>query len=153
MRGVRYIMGFFGRLFGKRRPAQPEPLRPDEVVQEGPVPQVQDWERELLRQAVEHRFAEIHRSAVLAELGRMRAELSAAMGAARIDADQIARFVVRAQLDAIEQSGGDPAFFTEQRYQQSDDGLSMDRDRLYLLDVIIKGRQQAAKKGPRKGAS
>src|SRR5687768_15429656 len=115
------------------------------MVQEAGIPQAQDWERELVQQAVENRFDEAHRTAVLAELARMRAELSAAMSAARIDAERLARFVVRAQLDAIEQSVGDPAFFTEQRYKQPDDGLRMDRDRLYAFDLIIKDRQLMAK--------
>jgi hypothetical protein len=115
------------------------------MVQDAGVPPEQDWERELVRQAVENRFAEGHLSAVLAELARMRAELSAAMATARIDAEPLVRFVVRAQLDAIEQSAGDPAYFTEKRYQRSDGGLSMDRDRVYALDLIIQARQRMAK--------
>jgi hypothetical protein len=118
------------------------------MVQDAGVPQAEDWECELVRQAIAHRFAEVHHSTVLAELAVMRAEFSAAMGAARIDVEQLVRFVVRAQLDAIEQSAGDPAFFSEKRYKQSDDGLSMDRDRLHALDLIIKDRQLMARDVP-----
>jgi hypothetical protein len=45
------------------------------MVQDAGIPQKQDWERELVQQALEHRFAEWRRSAVLVELAHMRAEL------------------------------------------------------------------------------
>jgi hypothetical protein len=48
------------------------------------------------------------------------------------------------KLVAIEESAGEPAFFTEKRYKQSDDGR-IDRDRLYAFDLIIKDRQLMAK--------
>jgi hypothetical protein len=114
------------------------------MVQDTSVPEAQDWERELVRQAVENRFAEGHRGVVLANLTIMRAELVDAMSTAGIEAEQLVRFAVRAQLNAIEQSAGDLAFFTERRYKR-DDGLSMDRDLLYGLDLIIKDRQLMAK--------
>src|SRR2546423_10462185 len=113
------------------------------MAQDASVPQ--DWERDLVRQAVESRFAEPHRDAVLAELASMRAEWFGATGTTRIDADELVRFVVRAQLEAVEQSAGDPAYFTEQRHRQWDDWRRMNRDRVYLLDVLIKYRQLAAK--------
>jgi hypothetical protein len=108
------------------------------------VPQAQDWERELVRQAVENRFAEGHRGAVLAELGRMRGDWLAAMGTAGMDTEELVRLVVRTQLDAVEQSAGDPAFLTEEHYMQSASGLT-DEDRLYVLDQIIKDRQLMGK--------
>ncbi len=75
----------------------------------------------------------------------MRAELLGALSHPCIDADRLVRLVVRAQLDAVEQSGGDPAFFTEKRYGQSEGGLGVGRDRLSALDVLVKDRQMAAR--------
>jgi hypothetical protein len=46
---------------------------------------VPDWERKLVEQAVEYRLVEGHLGAVPTELARMRAELFAAMVAARVD--------------------------------------------------------------------
>jgi hypothetical protein len=122
-----------------------ERTRRNAKAQDAGVPQAQDWEGELVRQAVDYWFTEGNRGAVLVELARMRAELSAAMVITRVEAEQLARLVVRAQLDAIEQSGGEPKFFTERRYMQSDYGLSRDHDRLDALELVMKDRQLVAK--------
>ena len=106
--------------------------------------QVQEWERKLIRQAVENRFAEEHRGPVLTELGRMRAEWLAAPDAVRTDAEELVRLIVRTQLDVIEESAGDPAFLTEEHYKQSVVGLT-DEDRLCVLDQLIKDLQLLAK--------
>jgi hypothetical protein len=102
--------------------------------------QIQGWESELVRRAVEHRFTKEHHGSVLAELARMRAEWLAAMGPARTDVEELVRLVVRTQLDVIEASAGDPAFLTEEHYQQSAGGLT-DRDRLCVLDQVVKYQQ------------
>src|SRR6478672_4713030 len=97
------------------------------MEQDAGVPPIQDWERELVQRAVESGFSEGHRGAVLAELGRMRAEWCAAQVAARMNAAELVRLVVRTQLDVIEESAGDPALLTEEHYQQSAGGET-DRD-------------------------
>src|SRR5262245_52849537 len=110
------------------------------MVQDEGLPEIPQWERDLVRQAVESQFAERHRDDVFAELGRMREAWFAATGAARVDAEQLARLVVRAQLDVIAESAGDPAYLTEEHYRQSAGG-ELNRDRLCVLDQIVKDRQ------------
>jgi hypothetical protein len=108
------------------------------------IPEPEAWERDLVRHAVERRFAEAHRDAVLAELARMRAWLRAEMGKGPIDTEQAVRFVLVALLEAVERSAGDPGFFAEQRYKRGDP-FDMDRDLLYRLDLIVKDCQLMAK--------
>jgi hypothetical protein len=113
------------------------------MAQDAGPPPAQDWERELVRRAVEGRFAERHRAAVLAELARMRAAWLAAAGTAPGAAEEMVRLVVRTQLDTVEQSAGDPAFLTEEHYRESAAGET-DRDRLWGLDLIIRRAQLVA---------
>jgi hypothetical protein len=77
----------------------------------------------------------------------MRAEWLAATRTGGMDVEQMVRFVVRTQLDVVEQSAGDPAFLTKEHYEQSAGGLT-DRDRLYVLDQVIKDLQLMAKDVP-----
>jgi hypothetical protein len=98
-----------------------------------------------VRAAVEDRFAPAHRDVVLAELAGLRAAWYPAGATTGTDPEQAIRLAVRAQLDAIEQSGGDPAYFTEKRYRESDDGRNLDRDRLHVRDRMVQDRQLRAK--------
>lgn len=105
----------------------------------------QSWERELVQHAVESKFAEEHRSTVLAELARMRAEFFDPRSSSKCGTEELVRFVVRTQLDAIEQSAGDPSYFSEQRYKHTDPAAPFNRDRLHALDLLIADRQLMAK--------
>ena len=121
-------------------------ISPANDVQDVHVAREQDWEREIVRSAIEIGFAEHHHNAVLTDLMKMRSELLLELGSVKIDRMKLLRFVVRAQLLAIEQAAGDPAFFTARRYNHPDcQGVSMDETRLSALDRFIKGRQLLAK--------
>jgi len=61
------------------------------------VVSVQAWERELIRHAVEKRFAEEHRDAVLDEFGHMRTAWLASGGTHPPDAAELVRLIVRTQ--------------------------------------------------------
>jgi hypothetical protein len=112
------------------------------------IPPAQDWELELLRSGVESKFTAPHHRAVLDDLEVMRAELSKLFGrmfTPGLDSERLVCMVVRAQLEAVERSGGDPAFFTDKRYNRPDYGQEMDRDLLVFLDSVIRDRQMMAK--------
>jgi hypothetical protein len=142
--GAERMFRWLRKLFATAGQSLESPFASTVVQNTGVPPPVQDWERELVRRAVERRFTEGHRGAVLAELARMRAQWCAARGSAQPNADELVRLVVRTQLDVIEESGGDPAFFTEEHYEQSAGGMT-DRDRLCFLDGIIKDLQLRAR--------
>jgi HEAT repeat protein len=112
------------------------------ILEDLGIEQPPEWEREFVREEVEQQFPEEHRAAVLAELARIRDRFVVGMDSSRIDPEDFVGFAVRVQLEAVWKSAGDPAFFTEKRYMQSDE---LDRDALYALDFVIRDRQLMAK--------